>query len=124
MRSIIPAAAVLLSVLAATPAGAQSSFDAAGTTCAQFLKARASDALHRQASNWLLGYASGLAAGLRAAGNSAAQGFTSDQLLRFAADFCQGNPGATIALAASAWVPPPPAAAASQPPPVASPSRG
>jgi hypothetical protein len=104
MRSII-AAAVSLFVVTATPAGAQSSFDAAGTTCTQFLKARAGDALHRQASNWLYGYASGLTAGLTAGKQPAVVTLTNDQLLKSAADYCQANPGATIANAASAWVP-------------------
>ena len=117
MRSII-AAAVSLFALTATPAGAQSSFDAAGTTCAQFLKARASDALYRQASNWLYGYASGLTAGLTAGKHPAVVTLTNDQLLKSAADYCQANPGATIANAASAWVPQP------QPEPEPPPNRG
>jgi hypothetical protein len=104
---IILAAAVSLFALTATPAGAQSSFDAAGTTCAQFLKARAGDTLHRQASNWLYGYASGLTAGLTAGKQPAVVTLTNDQLLKSAADYCQANPGATIANAASAWVPQP-----------------
>jgi hypothetical protein len=117
MRSII-AAAVSLVMLAVTPAGAQSSFDAAGTTCAQFLKARAGDTLHRQASNWLYGYASGLGAGLTAAKQPAGVTLSNDQLLKSAADYCQANPGATIANAASAWLPQP--SPESEPPP----SRG
>jgi hypothetical protein len=117
MRFIL-AAAVSLFALTTTPAGAQSSFDAAGTTCAQFLKARASDPLHRQASNWLYGYASGLTAGLTAGRQPEVVTLTNDQLLKSAADYCQANPGATIANAASAWVPQP--AAEPEPPP----SRG
>ena len=117
MRSII-AAAVSLLALTATPASAQSSFDASGTTCAQYLKARASDALHRQASNWLYGYASGLTAGLTTGKHPAVVTLTDDQLLKSAADYCQANPGATIANAASAWVPQAPAQ------PEAPPSRG
>jgi hypothetical protein len=104
MRFILPAAVSLLA-LTATPAGAQSSFDAAGRTCAQFLKARAGDTLHRQASNWLYGYASGLTAGLAAGRQPAVVTVTNDQLLKSAADYCQANPGATIANAAGAWVP-------------------
>ena len=118
MHSIIRAAAVSLFALTATPAGAQSSCDAAGTTCAQFLRARASDGLNRQASNWLFGYASGLTAGLKAGKHPTVLTLTNDQLLKSAADYCQANPGATIADAASAWVPLPP-----QPEPP-SPSRG
>jgi hypothetical protein len=117
IRSII-AAAVSLLPLTAMPAGAQSSFDASGTTCAQFLKARASDTLHRQASNWLYGYASGLTAGLAAGKHPAVVALSNEQLLKSAADYCQANPGATIANAASAWIPQP--AAEAEPPP----SRG
>jgi hypothetical protein len=106
MRSIVAAAVSLFALTA--PAGAQSSFDASGTTCAQFLKARAGDTLHRQASNWLYGYASGLTAGLTAGKYPAVATLTNDQLLKSAADYCQANPGATIANAASAWVPQPP----------------
>jgi hypothetical protein len=116
MRSII-AAAVSLFALATTLAGAQSSFDAAGTTCAQFLKARASDALYRQASNWLYGYASGLTAGLTAGRQPEVVILTNDQLLKLAADYCQANPGATVANAASAWVPQPAPEAAAPPSP-------
>src|SRR3954464_13348496 len=106
MRSII-AAAVSLFALTTLPAGAQPSFDAAGTTCAHFLKARASDTVRRQASSWLYGYASGLTAGLTAAKQSAVVTFTNDQLLKSAADYWEANPGATIADAASAWIPQP-----------------
>jgi hypothetical protein len=116
MRSIIPAAAVLLVALAATPAGTQTSSDAAGTTCAQFLKARAGDAIYRQASNWLHGYASGFNAGLRAVKQPAVLNLANDQLLKSATEYCQANPQATIANAASAWIPlaplPPPEAEA------------
>jgi hypothetical protein len=105
MRSII-AAAVSLFALTTLPAGAQPSFDAAGMTCAQFLKARASDTVRRQASSWLYGYASGLMAGLMAA-KQPAETLTNDQLLKSAADYCETNPGATIADAASAWIPQP-----------------
>jgi hypothetical protein len=120
MRSII-AIAVSLFALTATPAGAQSSFDAAGTTCAQFLKARASDNLHRQAANWLYGYASGLSAGLTAGKFPQVVTITNDQVLKSAADYCQANPGATIANAASAWVPQAPSQSQSEPEPASRP---
>lgn len=120
MRSTI-AAALSVIALMVSPAATQTSFDAAGTSCAQFLKARAGDALHRLATNWLYGYASGLNAGLKAASQAPVPRLTNDQLLQSASDYCQANPGATIANAASSWVPqPPPAAAAPVPPP----SRG
>jgi hypothetical protein len=116
MRSIIAAAVSLFALTAS--AGAQS-FDAAATTCAQFVKARASDAVYRQASNWLYGYASGLTAGLAAGKHPAVVTLTNDQLLKSTVDYCQANPGATIANAASAWVPQPQA----QPEPEAPQSR-
>lgn len=121
MRCITSTTVVLLFALTATPAGTQSSFDAAATICAQFLRARPGDALHRQASNWLYGYASGFTAGLRAARHPAVQNLSNDQVLKSAAEYCQANSGATIANAASAW------AAPSVPPPEAEtppPSRG
>jgi hypothetical protein len=117
MRPIRLAAALLLVALTAAPAGSQSSFDVAGTSCGQFLKARAGDALHRQVANWLYGYASGFNAGLRAARQPAVQNLANDQLLKSAADYCQSNPGATIANAAGAWLALPPAEAEAPPPP-------
>jgi hypothetical protein len=112
MRYII--VAVSLFMLTTAPVGAQTSFDAAGTSCAQFLKTRAGDSLHRQAANWLYGYASGLSAGLTAGKNPTAVSLTSDQVLKSAAEYCQANPGATIANAASAWVPQTPSSSPSQ----------
>src|SRR5262245_52776793 len=101
MRIIIPAAALSLVLLTAVPAGAQSSFDASGMGCGQFLRARAGDAVYRQAANWLNGYANGLAAGLRTTRSAAVPAPTADQVLKSAIDYCQANPGATIANAAS-----------------------
>jgi hypothetical protein len=121
MRSNIPAAAALLIALTATPAGSQAPADAAATTCASFLKARPSDALHRQAANWLSGYASGYAAAVAAARQTPVQSLTREELLKSVSDFCQANPQATIALAASAWAPPPPPAGAA-PVPAAEPA--
>jgi hypothetical protein len=121
MRSII-AIVVSLFALMATPARAQSSFDAAGTTCAQFLKLRAGDALHRQAANWLYGYVSGLSAGLTVGRQQAAATPADDQVLKSAAEYCQDNPGATIANAASAWVPRAPSPSQSQSEPAPEPA--
>src|SRR4051812_17354075 len=56
-RHLIILASAMFAASAAT-ASAQPSSDAAGTSCAQFLKARTNDPLHRQVSNWLYGYAS------------------------------------------------------------------
>jgi hypothetical protein len=113
MRVLI--AAILLSALAATLAGAQSS-DVAGTSCARFVNTRANDALHRQVANWLYGYSSGLNAGLKAAQGADAPHLTNEQFLRAAISYCHANPGATIANAASAGVPQPPPQAAAPPP--------
>ena len=117
MHSAILAAAVSLLTLMATPAGAQSSTDVGGTSCAEFLRARASDNLHRQASNWLYGYASGLYAGLKAGKHPAVMNLSNEQLLKSATDYCRANPASTLASAASEWVPPPPPEPEPPPPP-------
>jgi len=115
MRPIFSAAAVLLLTL--TPAGAQSSIDVGATSCAEFLRARANDSLHRQASNWIYGYASGLYAGLKAGKHPAVMSLSNEQLLKSATDYCRANPASTIAGAASEWVPPPPPEPEPPPPP-------
>src|SRR3954470_16445312 len=103
----VAAAAVCLWAFAATPARTQA-IDAAGTSCAQFLKARAGDALHRQVSTWLYGYARGFNAAMRSGGGPGGPTLSSDQLLKYAADYCRANPDATIEGAASVWAPPAP----------------
>jgi hypothetical protein len=115
MRPIVFAAALLLA-LAASPAAAQS-FGAGNTTCAQFLRAaRSGDILYHQASNWLLGYVSGMNAALAAA-NGPAIKLTNEQIMKSAGDYCETHPGATIAAAAAEWFPslPKEAAAPAQP---------
>lgn len=63
-----------------------------------------SDMLYQQASNWILGYVSGMNNALLASkGTSAAAGLSNDQLLKSAGDYCEANPGATIAAAANQW---------------------
>ena len=111
------AALALLLVLMAAPAGAQSSFGAGATTCAQFLRAaRSSDILYHQASNWLLGYVSGMNAALRAANAQApAMNLTADQVLKSAGNYCEANPARTIATAAAEWYPSLPKEAAEAP---------
>jgi hypothetical protein len=110
--------AALPLTLAVTSAGAQS-FGAGSTTCTQFLRAaRGSDILYYQASNWLLGYVSGMNAALRATGGGAtAMNLTNSQLLKSAGDYCQANPTSTIADAATAWYPSLPKQAEAPPPP-------
>lgn len=88
----------------ATPALAQKQFGAAGVTCAQYIKgARSSDITYHQASNWLLGYVSGVNAAQSANGGAPAINLTNDQVLKSAADYCAANPTATIASAAGQW---------------------
>src|SRR5690242_12114204 len=100
---------IRLTVLAAmlavsTPALAQKQYGAAGVTCAQYTKgARTSDITYHQASNWLLGYVSGINAAQAANGGAPAINLTNDQVLKSAADYCAANPSATIAAAAGQW---------------------
>jgi hypothetical protein len=78
---------------------------AGSVLCRDFLRAgRSSDILYHQAANWILGYVSGMNAALAASGGtSAAPNLSNDQLLKSAADYCEANPGSTIAAAASQW---------------------
>jgi hypothetical protein len=81
------------------------SFGAGGTLCSQYTwAARSSDILHHQASNWLLGYVSGMNAASRSPGQVAPlDRLTGDQVLRAATEYCEANPTATIASAANVW---------------------
>lgn len=92
--------AATLTGLLALPAEAQKQFGAANVLCSQYTKgARSSDIVYHQASNWLLGYVSGM----NAANPAAAVTLTNDQVLKSALDYCTANPGATIAGAAGQW---------------------
>ena len=84
---------------------AQPMLGAGGTLCSQYLKAaRYSDILYHQASNWLLGYVSGLSEAMRSPGQaSPLDGINGDQVLRSATQYCETNPGSTIAAAANVW---------------------
>lgn len=85
--------------------------------CSQYLKAaRSSDILYHQASNWLLGYASGMNAALKSVRVTPAVEPTREQVLKAAGDYCEANPQATIATAANEWQAslPKPAPAAAQ----------
>jgi hypothetical protein len=77
------------------------------TTCNQFLRAaRMSDMLYHQTSNWLLGYVSGMNAALASTSASGSVvNLSNDQLLKSAGDYCEANPGKTIANAAAEWYP-------------------
>ncbi len=94
----------MLATLISTSAPAQKQFGAAGVLCSQYVKgARTSDIVYHQASNWLLGYVSGVNAAQSAGGGAPVINLTNDQVLKSAADYCAANPSATIASAASQW---------------------
>jgi hypothetical protein len=118
LRRALAAASLLM--LPGTPAHPQSqtSPGPGDVLCSQYIKAaRSSDILFHQASSWLLGYATGMNAALKASGGTGIE-LSNAQLLRSAGDYCEANPTSTVASAASAW-------SASQPkPPAASKSGG
>ena len=96
-------AATLVALLAA-PAQAQKQFGAANVLCSQYTKAaRTSDIVYHQASNWLLGYVSGMNAAMQSSNAAAVVNLTNDQVLKSAIDYCTANPSATIAAAAGQW---------------------
>ena len=94
----------MFSTLAFAPAQAQKQFGAGNVLCSQYIKgARTSDIVYHQASNWLLGYVSGMNAAQSANGAAPVVNLTNDQVLKSAADYCAANPSATIANAAGQW---------------------
>lgn len=115
------AAVAACAVLLSPAASAQTVHGVGNTTCAQFLRAaRMSDMLYHQASNWLLGYVSGMNAALASTSASAsAVTLGNDQLMKSAGNYCEANPNKTIANAAAEWFPslPRQAVAPAEPPP-------
>jgi len=100
----LAASVAALSMLAFTPTQAQKQFGAGGVLCSQYIKgARTSDIVYHQASNWLLGYVSGMNAAQSANGAAPVINLTNDQVLKSAADYCAANPSASIANAAGQW---------------------
>ena len=97
--------AAALFALLALPVQAQPLHGAGNVLCRDFLRAgRSSDILYHQAANWILGYVSGMNAALaRSNGTTAAPNLSNDQLLKSVADYCDANPGSTIAAAANQW---------------------
>ncbi|MEA3028145.1 MAG: hypothetical protein QOF91_3430 [Alphaproteobacteria bacterium] len=95
--------ACLLSLTA--PVHAQSYYGMAGVQCSQYSKAaRSSDILYHQASQWLLGYVSGMNAAMRVAkGTTPSASLTSDQVLKSAGDYCEANPASNLANAVNEW---------------------
>jgi hypothetical protein len=100
------ACAALLAILAAaSAASAQSSLGMGGVLCRDYLRAaRNSDILYHQASQWLLGYASGMNGALKAMnGAEPAVSLNSDQALKSAMSACDANPAGTLAQAVEGW---------------------
>ena len=93
----------LVSLTAAAPA--QSTFGMAGVQCGQYIKAaRSSDILYHQASQWLLGYVSGMNAAMKVTkGMTPLANLTNDQVLKSAGDYCEANPASNLANAANEW---------------------
>ena len=77
------------------PARAQTLHGVGNTTCSQFLRAaRMSDMLYHQASNWLLGYVSGMNAALASTGASAAAvNLSNDQIAEIGRRLLRGQSG-------------------------------
>src|SRR6476620_8714780 len=106
MKHVLSVACVGAWLLAITASvSAQSTFGMAGVPCSQFTKAaRSSDMLYHQASQWLLGYVSGMNAAMKnAKGTTPVRNLTNDQVLKSAGDFCAANPASNLANAANEW---------------------
>jgi hypothetical protein len=84
---------------------AQSNYGAGDVLCSQYLKAaRTSDIIYHQASNWLLGFVSGMNAALRASRDAAAVvNLSNDDVLKSAWDYCATNPASKISNVAESW---------------------
>ena len=106
MKHVLRAVCAGAWLLAMDPAAsAQSAFGMAGVQCGQYLKAaRASDILYHQASQWLLGYVSGMNAAMKVAqGTTPLANLTNDQVLKSAGDYCEANPASNLANAVNEW---------------------
>jgi hypothetical protein len=105
-HGVVPAVGAVVALLAAAPpALAQGTFGMAGVQCSQFNQAaRTSDILYHQASQWLLGYVSGMNAAMRLAkGVTPVSNMTSDQVLKSTGDYCDAHPGSNLANAVNEW---------------------
>ena len=106
MRRVFSASvAVALFALAVSSAQAQSAYGMAGVLCSQYNKAaRSSDILYHQASQWLLGYISGMNAAMKVArGTTPQASLSNDQVLKSAGNYCEANPTSNLANAANEW---------------------
>ena len=94
-----------LVVWIAAAAHAQGTFGMAGVLCSQYTKAaRSSDMLYHQASQWLLGYISGMNAAMKTAkGTTPLATYTNDQVLKSTGAYCETNPASNLANAANEW---------------------
>ena len=94
-----------LLALMVTTAQAQGTFGMAGVLCSQYTKAgRSSDMLYHQASQWLLGYISGMNAAMKTAkGTTPLATYTNDQVLKSTGAYCETNPASNLANAANEW---------------------
>ena len=101
----IATAGAWLLVLPAASVQAQSYVGMAGVQCNQYTKAaRSSDMLYHQASQWLLGYVSGMNVAMRGAkGTTPVANLTGDQVLKSAGDYCEANPASNLANAVNEW---------------------
>jgi len=94
-------------------AQAQGTFGMAGVLCSQYAKGahssdkkgvRSPDVIYQQASQWLLGYISGMNAAMRVAkGTTPLATYTSDQVLQSTVAYCEANPASNLANAANEW---------------------
>lgn len=107
MRQVLGAVQLAVCLLSLTAASvlAQNSLGMGGVLCSQYLRAgRSSDILYHQASQWLLGYVSGMNGALKAMnGSEPAINLTNDQALKSAGAYCDTHPNSTLTNAASEW---------------------
>jgi hypothetical protein len=94
-----------LLAMTAVPAAAQGSLGMGGVVCRDYLRAaRSSDILYHQASQWLLGYVSGMNGALKSMnGSEPAISLNNDQTLKSAGNYCEANPTSTLANAVTQW---------------------
>ena len=105
MKRFSAVVAVALLAVTAPAAHAQSGYGMAGVLCSQYNKAaRSSDILYHQASQWMLGYISGMNAAMKVArGTTPQTNLSNDQVLKSAGDYCEANPASNLANAANEW---------------------
>ena len=97
------AGAWLLAITASVSAQAPSEWRACSAASTPRRHA-ASDILYHQASQWLLGYVSGMNAAMKVAkGTTPLANLTNDQILKSAGDYCESHPASNLANAANEW---------------------